>query len=156
MSRTLTPGERALAKRVFGDAVRLDRVRIRRGPERFAVTVGSNLFLPARMARPDFSQAELPLQALFVHELVHVWQFQTRPGWTLLSWASAVLSGGYGPKLCAYRYDLPLGDFTRLNLEQQASVVEHAVLLRRGVRAPTLPWGASLADLAGAPFPIDT
>ena len=140
---------------VFGDAVRLERVRIRRGFGRFAVTVGSNLFLPARLARADFALAEPPVQALFVHELVHVWQFQTRPGWTLRSWAAAVLSGGYGRELGAYRYTLPLGDFMRLNLEQQASVVEHAVLLRQGLRAPTLPWGACVADLAGAPFPLE-
>ena len=71
-----------------------------------------------------------------------------------MSWATEMLSGGYGRELRAYRYELPLGDFMRLNLEQQASVVEHTFLLRCGVRASRLPWGAAPTDLEGALFPL--
>ena len=155
MGRRLTAGEDALARRVFGDAVVLERVRIRGGAWPFALTIGSSVFFPRPLWTPEFATETLPSQALFIHELVHVWQFQTRPWWTLASWATALLSGGYGGGLRAYRYDLPFGDFTALNLEQQASVVEHAFLLRCGVRAPGLPWGAAPSDFAGAPFPRD-
>ena len=89
-----------------------------------------------------------------MHELVHVWQFQTHTPWTLWSWASTLLRGGYGAGLPGYRYDLPLQDFSRLNLEQQASVVEHAFLLKVGQRGGRMPWGLSAADLSEAPFPI--
>jgi hypothetical protein len=120
----------------------------------FAVTVGSRLFLPLHLRADDFATADVMLQALFVHELTHVWQFQTRPLWTLASWARAVLTGGYGPGLPAYRYRLPFGRFHRLNLEQQASLVEHAFLLRRGRRSPAMPPAARLADYEAAPFPL--
>lgn len=155
MGRRLTEGEARLARRVFGAAIACERVRIGGGGfGPFAVTLGSRLLLPRYLRAKDFSRAEPALQGLFVHELTHVWQFQTRPLWTLLSWARAVLSGGYGPGLPAYRYALPLQPFARLNLEQQASVVEHAFLLGRGLRSPSAPACARLADYAVAPFPI--
>jgi hypothetical protein len=155
VGRRLTEGEARLARRVFGAAIIDRRIRISGGGfGPFAVTVGSRLFLPRHLGAEDFSKAEAALQGLFVHELTHVWQFQTKPLWTLLSWARAVLTGGYGPGLPAYRYSLPLGAFARLNLEQQASVVEHAFLLRMGRRSPAMPAGARLADYADAPFPL--
>jgi hypothetical protein len=155
MGRRLTEGEARFVQRVFGAAVKGERIRIGGGGfGPFAVTVGSRLFLPRHLRADDFSRAEAALQGLFVHELTHVWQFQTKPLWTLLSWAKAVLGGGYGPGLPAYRYALPFGKFARLNLEQQASVVEHAFLLRMGRRSPATPQGARLADYAEAPFPV--
>lgn len=154
-ARPLTPGETRLAEQVFGDAIRLERVRLHAGGfGRFAVTIGPRVFLPATLARADFAEADPFAQALLVHELVHVWQFQTRPARTLASWAEAVATGGYGPGLPAYRYDLPVRDFSRLGLEQQASVVEHLFLLRRACRASGMASGLRAADLAtAAPFP---
>ena len=154
MSRSLTPGERRLAEDVFGDAVRLEAVRLHGGGfGGFAVTLGSHVFLPPHLASKDFAAADLGSQALLIHELVHVWQFQTRPMWTLASWAGVVASGGYGPGLPGYRYTLPLGPFAKLNLERQASVVEHAFLLRAGERSERMPAGLGAADLEGSPFP---
>ena len=154
MSRRLSEGELTLARSVFGDAVELDRVRIHGGGfGRFAVVIGSNLFMPTHVQEKDFSAANSGAQALLIHELVHVWQFQTRPLWTLTSWAATALGGGYGPGLPGYRYTLPLAPFAALNLEQQASVVEHAFLIRRGLRNASTPPGARFEDLAaGAPF----
>ena len=154
MSRRLSGGEAALAQTVFGAAVRLERVRVHGGGfERFAVTLGSRLFLPPHLARADFALADVFAQALLIHELVHVWQFQTRPFRTLASWAVTALRGGYGPGLPGYRYTLPLERFGALNLEQQASVVEHAFLLSRNRRSATMPSGLRMADVASAaPF----
>jgi ribosomal protein S18 acetylase RimI-like enzyme len=42
-----------------------------------------------------------------------------------------------GDSAAAYAYDLSVKpDFRRLNIEQQAMVVEHAFLASRGARAP--------------------
>ena len=155
MGRRLTPGETRLARQVFGTAVACSRVRIGGGGfGRFAVTLGSRLCLPSYLRSADFSLAQPALQGLFVHELTHVWQFQTRPLGTLISWARVLLSGGYGYGMPGYRYPLPFGDFRKLNLEQQASVVEHAFLLRQGRRTGLMPAAASVADYAAAPFPL--
>ncbi len=134
--------------------MRLDAVRLHPGGfGAFAVTLGSHIFLPPHMARADFAAADIGSRALLVHELAHVWQFQTRTIRTLASWAGVALSGGYGPGLPGYRYTLPLAPFDTLNLEQQASVVEHAFLLRAGGRSGRMSARLCAADLAASPFP---
>jgi hypothetical protein len=72
----------------------------------------------------DFSEAGLSLQGLFIHEMTHVWQAQTRGRWYL--------------PLCrpfSSRYDYSLKPGWRLErygIEQQAEIVRHAFLLRNG------------------------
>jgi hypothetical protein len=130
--RSLTPGEGALGREVFGAALDLDRVRILALPLwRRAFVTGPRLIVwPAAALPADLSTAPLALQAAFVHELVHVWQAQR--GVRLLP---AKLRAGDGPR--AYAYDLTTGaDFAALNIEQQAMVVEHAFLAGRGGAAP--------------------
>lgn len=154
VGRPLSPGETELARSVYGEAVRFEPVRIHAGGfGPFAVTIGSRLFMPPGLKRADFAVAELRLQALFIHELAHVWQFQTRPLWTLASWAKTVLEGGYGRGLPGYRYTLPVQAFDRLNLEQQASLIEHAFMIRRGGWPAHLRHaGDARAVLGAAPF----
>ncbi|MBH5322626.1 vgr related protein [Aurantiacibacter sediminis] len=74
----------------------------------------------------DFASAPLHRQALFIHEMTHVWQTQTRGDWYLVTrrmpWA---------------RYDYALKPGWKLEqygIEQQARIVEHAFLLRRGAK----------------------
>lgn len=74
----------------------------------------------------DFSQQPLFRQGLFIHEMVHVWQVQTRGNWYLvlrrMPWA---------------RYDYvltPDWPLSRYGIEQQAEIVKHAFWLRRGVK----------------------
>ncbi len=152
--RGLTAAETALARSVFGDAITYARVRIASGGfGPFAVTTGSRINIPLSVCSRDFAQERPLMQAFFIHEMVHVWQFQTRPLWALFSWAKTALGGGYGPGLPGYAYALPLDDWTRLNLEQQASAVEHAFLLQGGHRHPATPAGGRLASYSGrTPF----
>lgn len=74
----------------------------------------------------DFSLASLTLAGLFVHEMTHVWQTQQRGEWYLLL---------HRHPLCRYHYSLKPGwPLARYGIEQQAEIVRHAFLLRRGVR----------------------
>jgi hypothetical protein len=133
--RRLTPGEEALAAKVFGRAIRTERVRLLTWPGGFGLVLGSLMLIPHGLPT-DFSEAGRRLQAWLLHELTHVWQFQTRPWWALRSWAGVVLSGGYGAGLLGYR--LPeRWRWESLNLEQQARAVE-------------LGWMER--DLGGTPF----
>jgi hypothetical protein len=135
--RRLTAGERALAAEVFGDGLDAGRVRLLALPLwSRAFVAGPRLMVwPAKAARTDFASAATPLrtQAVFVHELTHVWQAQN--GVRLIL---AKLKAGDRP--ASYAYDLAGDpDFTALNIEQQAMVVEHAFLAERGQSAPYGP-----------------
>lgn len=130
--RRLTAAERSLAAEVFGTGLDASRVRILALPLwNRAFVAGPGLIVwPARTAPSDFADAPLGRQAIFVHELTHVWQAQN--GVVLLL---AKIKAGDSD--AAYAYDLEQGpEFMRLNIEQQAMVVEHAFLASRGGVTP--------------------
>lgn len=81
--------------------------------------------------RDDFSLHEPALQGLFIHEMTHVWQAQTKGRW--------YLPLARHP-FCRYGYDLRPGwGFERYGIEQQAEIVRHVFLLSRGWQAPGAP-----------------
>ena len=140
--RPLREGEIALARSMFGNAIDYAKVRIRRRkwaffqPKRITMAPKGHIhFHPAGEAYcEDFAAAPVRRQALFIHEMTHVWQTQTRGDWYLvlnrMPWA---------------RYDYTLKPGWPLNkygIEQQARIVEHAFLLRNGfklaVRRPVI------------------
>lgn len=131
--RRLTEGERALAAEMFGAGLDAARVRLLALPVwRRGFVAGPRLMVwPARSALRDFSTPETPLrtQAVFVHELTHVWQAQN--GISLLL---AKIRAGDRPS--SYTYDLEAAEFPQMNIEQQAMIVEHAFLSSRGGMAP--------------------
>jgi len=85
---------------------------------------------PSRALSPDLSAGDLPTRSTLVHELVHVWQAQA--GVNLLL---AKLKAGDAPTAYAYA---PTADcvWDRLNIEQQAMVVEHRYRLEEGDAVP--------------------
>lgn len=132
--RRLTAGERALAAEMFGERLDAGRVRIMAIPLwNRAFVAGPGLIVwPATSARLDFSAPQVPLrtQAVFVHELAHVWQAQNGVSLILAKLRA-------GDQANSYAYDLSAGPaFSDLNIEQQAMVVEHAFLASRGGRTP--------------------
>ena len=81
--RALTPGEKTLAREAFGAALGLDGVRFLRRPWPFdrAFVPGTAfgrqwIVWSGRNLPSDVSAAPLALQAVLIHELVHVWQAQ--------------------------------------------------------------------------------
>ncbi|RAK58232.1 hypothetical protein [Phenylobacterium deserti] len=145
--RRLTAGEGALAAEMFGPA--LDPLRVRL----FALPVWNRAFVagprlmvwPARAAWRDFSQAPLGLQAVFVHELTHVWQAQNGVSLIMAKFRA-------GDSEAAYAYDAAgAADFARLNIEQQAMVVQHAFLASRGAATPHPAQLYAQASLAWRP-----
>lgn len=139
-SRPLTEGERALAASVFGDAVDYGAVRIRRRkwfpfqPRQVVMAPCGHIhFHPASyLWSDDFSAEPLHRQGLFIHEMVHVWQAQTRGRFYLPLMRHP---------FCRYRYRLEPGRaFESYGLEQQAEIVRRAFLARQeeGRRAEAL------------------
>ena len=130
--RPLTSGERDLCAGVFGDGLDAGRVRIFSLPlwARPFVPSGRLIVWPAASALADFAGAPLWLRSVLIHEMTHVWQAQTGVFLPL-----AKLRAGDGR--AAYAYDLDDGrNFSQLNIEQQAMVVQHAYLAAGGGAAP--------------------
>ncbi len=90
--RPLGEGEIALARSMFGDAIDYAKVRIRRRkwaffqPRRVTMAPRGHIhFHPLGQAYcEDFATAPPRRQALFIHEMTHVWQTQTRGDWYLV------------------------------------------------------------------------
>lgn len=143
--RSLTPAEIALARTVFGDAIDYAQVRVANRkwiffqPRNTTMAPRGNIhFHPGGgLYREDFGGAGIELQGLFVHEMVHVWQHQR---------------GIFLPlkrhPFCRYDYALKPGQkFEKYGLEQQAEIVRHAFLLRKGYKVPGAPGAAQYDSL---------
>jgi hypothetical protein len=127
--RPLTPGEIALARSVFGDAIDYAAVTVRRRqfmpfqPRGVTMAPMGHLhFHPeAGHYRDDFAAAPLSLQGHFIHEMTHVWQAQQRGRWYLVT---------HRHPWCRYSYALRPGwKLERYGIEQQAEIVRHFFLL---------------------------
>jgi hypothetical protein len=137
--RTLTGGEEELARSVFGEAIGYDKVRVVRRkwwpfqPRGIVMApTGSIYFHPhSYLWSEDFSREPLHRQGLFIHEMTHVWQAQTRGRFYLPLMRHP---------FCRYSYTLRPGRrFDRYGLEQQAEIVRHAFLAARGGTPPVCP-----------------
>ncbi len=142
--RPLTPGEVELVRSVFGEAIDTGKVRLKRRrwfpfqPRRVVMAPWGHIHFHPRSPFycDDFSRMDLELQGLFIHEMTHVWQAQTRGRWYL--------------PLCrpfSRRYDYclkPGWPLERYGIEQQAEIVRHAFLLRNGGKVAGAPLCFSL------------
>ena len=128
-TRALTAGELTAAKGVFGDAIDWDRVRIHaRGftpfqPKHVAVSPLGAVHYRRADCLSDFSTSWSDM-AWLIHELVHVWQFQTGV-WVIVR--------GLFERRYAYGVLDPATPLHRYGIEQQAAIVEDWFRRTRGV-----------------------
>ncbi|MGX7952742.1 vgr related protein [Tsuneonella sp. HG249] len=129
----MTEGEITLARGVFGSAIDYARVTIRRRkffpfqPRRITMAPRGHLHFHPRAEAycDDFAHAGRITQGLFIHEMTHVWQTQSRGEWYLML---------HRHPFCRYDYSLKPGwSLARYGIEQQAQIVKHAFWLRNGV-----------------------
>ena len=144
---------------MFGDAVDTSAVRIRRRrwfplqPRRVTMAPMGHIHFHPHSASycDDFAHAEIHLQAHFIHEMTHVWQAQKRGRWYLTLF-----------RTFSRRYDYSLKPGWQLEqygIEQQAEIVRHAFMLRRGYRLAGISDPRSydlLVDFPGADKPART
>jgi hypothetical protein len=138
-SRSLTAGEIALCRSVFGEAIDYSIVRLVKGkwwpfqPRNAAMAPSGDIWFHPHAGgwSEDFSREPLGRQGFFIHEMTHVWQAQ---------------KGGplYLPLMrhpfCRYRYELRAGKpFRSYGLEQQAEIVRHRFLADHGVQVADAP-----------------
>lgn len=132
-----------MAREVFGSHIDPDPVRVRRRkwfpfqPRQTVMAPCGHLhFHPAGTRySDDFSQEGPALAGLFVHEMTHVWQAQTRGR----LWLPLMRH-----PFCRYGYEFRPGvPFDRYGIEQQAEITRHWFHSRAGI------------PVAGAP-PLET
>jgi|TARA_R110001592_G_scaffold226008_1_gene482058 hypothetical protein len=142
--RALTQPEVSLCLSIFGQAIDYDRVTVFnrkwwlfQNPRVTMAPDGNLWFHPkSNLFCDDFCGSSQNIQALFIHEMVHVWQHQQ----------GVFLPLARHP-FCRYDYELlPGKSFAHYGIEQQAEIVSHYFLLRLGAR---LKNGYRMADYQG-------
>lgn len=152
MSRPLTEAETRLAASVFGDKIAYAQVKI--AQRKFMFFQPSHVVMAPRgtihfhprcdFYCDDFANAPLNIRALFIHEMVHIWQHQQG--------ISLILRRH---PFCRYDYAIKPGQpFRNYGLEQQAELVRHAYLLREGAVVPGAPPLRQYLSIL--PFPFTT
>lgn len=80
-TRPLNTEETKIAKAIFGSSIDLESVKIKEGSPLTwvypGVTIGHTIAFP----KNSYSSSDLKDQALLIHELTHVWQYENI-GWT--------------------------------------------------------------------------
>lgn len=130
-SRGLTEGEIAEARKIFFDSIDYAKVKIHNGeylwfglqPDDTAMTPNGEVYFNPKHFVDDFSKGEQETLIWFIHEMVHVWQYQL--GYPV-KWRGAIRLG------LDYRYTLDelktLADF---NMEAQGNVLADFWALKR-------------------------
>lgn len=150
-ARSLTAGEIAMARRLFGDALDYARVRIynRRylpfgmQPENCAMTPNGAMYFHASCCLDDFAAANEHGRHWFMHEMVHVWQHQLGYAVRL---RGAVRIG------LPYHYDLVAGNtLADYNMEAQGDVLADYFVLKhlhspRSMRQPRYAHSLALYE----------
>ncbi|MGN6155844.1 MAG: vgr related protein [Sphingomicrobium sp.] len=138
-SRSLTSGEIALARSIFGEAIDYSKVRLVLGkwwpfqPRRSAMAPMGNIYFHPDGGgwSEDFSKEPLHAQGFFIHEMTHVWQAQ-KGGRFYLPLARH--------PFCRYGYTVTPGrPFNRYGLEQQAEIVRHLFMAEHGANISCPP-----------------
>jgi hypothetical protein len=145
---------------VFGSAIDCSKVRLKRRRWFLFQPVGT-LMAPSGHIHfhprsphwcDDFAHAPVEVQGLFLHEMTHVWQAQTKGPWYLPLWRN--FSRRYDYTL---RPGAPLSSY---GIEQQAEIVRNAFLLRKGWKLAGVSDAAAYDALvrfpgAGLPAPME-
>ena len=128
--RSLTPGETAMAERLFGAAIDYPRVRIynRRylpfglQPVNCAMTPNGHMFFHQSCCLVDFSAGSEHARHWFMHEMTHVWQHQL--GYPVRLRGALRIGLRYSYKLAL---DKSLADY---NMEAQGDLLADYFVLR--------------------------
>lgn len=122
-----------MAKQVFGSSLDYNKIRIKNTRSTFLQKQGVATVPPNGHIymygcyQDDYSKATPARQAVFIHEMTHVWQCQNKV--LSLSLTDMWNIVNYTPK--AYQYTLEENkDFLQYGFEQQASIIEDYFLIQ--------------------------
>ena len=133
--RNLTSGEIRICQQVFGNLIDYSCVKIMNHPylpwQSRHIIMAPSGYIHARNLnyREDYSCENLSYQALFIHEMTHIYQYQQQINvvlkGALLQSAYFLSSGKYNP----YKYQFnPNKLFSNYNIEQQGDIARDIFL----------------------------
>ncbi|MFV5503328.1 hypothetical protein [Acinetobacter sp. 226] len=135
--RSLTPGEISICQQVFGNLIDYSTVKVMNHPylpwQSRHVIMAPSGYIHARNLnyREDYSQESLAYQALFIHEMTHIYQYQQKINVVL---KGALLQSAYFlslRKYNPYKYQFnPNKSFSHYNIEQQGDIARDIFLKR--------------------------
>ena len=137
-SRGLTLGEMGMARPVLGDSIDYAKVKVHKGgywlffgqqDETTAVTPNGEMYWPKDVYEDDFVLMDADIQAWFMHEMAHVWQYQL--GYPVKTMGAALhVDEKLGLVEDVYDYTLDAGKRLRdYNMEQQGDILADYYLL---------------------------
>lgn len=146
-SRPLTTGEVALASLMFGSSINYARVRIHARryipfqPINCCMAPNGSLYFHRSCFLPDYTRGDPPAVHWFLHEMVHVWQFQM--GYAVRLRGAVRIGLPYAYEL---RPGRTLGDY---NMEAQGDLLADYFVLKhlRQPRAMRQPRNADSLPL---------
>ena len=139
--RSLTQEEIQLAKSLFKDSVRYEKVKIYNAKyvgfqeDNSGMTpFGEMWIVGIDTYRENYGIVEVRLRAFFIHEMVHVWQYQNNVLSVLGSAIEETITLGPGNyKNMAYPYKLePNKDLMDYRMEQQGAIMENYYRYKNG------------------------
>ena len=121
-TRPLTVQEKAMAKSIFGSSINYDLVRVD-GAAKF----GTKKIALAYVSFNTINYLRQIDKAIFIHEMVHIWQFQRFGSIYIARAIKAQRSKegyDYGSVANLYQVMLKGGSLLDFNFEQQADIIE--------------------------------
>jgi len=127
--RSLASGEETLAKKIFKSSITYSKVKIHNEkyifvqPDNSGMTPNGEIYVDG-IYKNDYSLESYSLKAFFIHEMVHVWQYQNNVLSPIWSAIGEFFEEGFRYDN-AYKYKLEQGkDLVDYDIEQQASIIE--------------------------------
>lgn len=135
--RRLTPGEIELATSIFGTKINYKKVRISNNtrlplqPKDGGLCLGNTININGSGYASDYSKAPLNLQSFFIHEMTHIWQYQTDAPSLAKKFMDEVQKNPFSYMKNAYPYTLEPGKpFKEYGIEQQACIIQDYFVLK--------------------------
>jgi hypothetical protein len=143
--RPLTSGEIAMARLLFKDAIDYSRVKVHNDeylpfglqPDDTAMTPNGEIYFNKKHFKEDFSSTDVYTKQWFIHEMVHVWQYQL--GYPVRLRGAIRIGLGYDYELKA---GAKLGDY---NMESQGDLLADYFALKH-LNAPQAMRQAQFAQ----------
>jgi hypothetical protein len=149
-NRPLTEGEIALLQPIYRDGIDYAKVRVVNNafplqPANVYMTPRGHVYAPGTLFEADFSKASRGRRGVFVHEIMHIWQFIN--GMDLVQAGFVELTKNMGDYEKAYPYELERGrDLVDYGMEQQASIIEDYFMITVERDGPRRLTNRSLTD----------